>query len=340
MLLQCEIQDGDASGGAAAACSLRASTLESLFELNESCLTLFAEQARRAAARRCPARSPSSGGCWMPPAAAVRPAATTWCSMPGSPTRAAGSGRHPSRVPPRARRYFTVPGTAALVQAVCVFGWHLARCQGSAAQLLLGMPAPCVNVLAQRTLGQVRSLATAHPEWLRPRWLRQPRVWRELLAAARSDDPAGAVARPAARADPAGGRNARLRHGACAAAAALGPAAGARGPPAAIAATAGACGAALTNLQSQACPFLSDACLERQWIPGMERGKIQSEYHSRTMIMKQALLVIDAQESFRSRPYFNDAELPGFLRNTQSLIDRCQAQGIAGGADLPPRGRG
>ena len=44
--------------------------------------------------------------------------------------------------------------------------------------------------------------------------------------------------------------------------------------------------------------------------------------------MKQALLVIDAQESFRSRPYFNDAELPGFLANTQSLIDRCQAQGI------------
>jgi nicotinamidase-related amidase len=44
--------------------------------------------------------------------------------------------------------------------------------------------------------------------------------------------------------------------------------------------------------------------------------------------MKQALLVIDAQESFRSRPYFKDAELPGFLKNTQSLIDRCQAQGI------------
>ncbi|HEY2807965.1 MAG TPA: isochorismatase family protein [Steroidobacteraceae bacterium] len=44
--------------------------------------------------------------------------------------------------------------------------------------------------------------------------------------------------------------------------------------------------------------------------------------------MKQVLLVIDAQESFRSRPYFNDAELPGFLANTQLLIDRCQAQGI------------
>src|SRR5450432_2742116 len=44
--------------------------------------------------------------------------------------------------------------------------------------------------------------------------------------------------------------------------------------------------------------------------------------------MKQALLVIDAQESFRSRPYFSGDELPGFLANTQSLIDRCQFQGI------------
>ena len=35
----------------------------------------------------------------------------------------------------------------------------------------------------------MRSLAAAHPEWLRPRWLRHPRVWRELLAAARIEDP-------------------------------------------------------------------------------------------------------------------------------------------------------
>ena len=44
--------------------------------------------------------------------------------------------------------------------------------------------------------------------------------------------------------------------------------------------------------------------------------------------MKQALLIIDAQESFRARPYFRADELPGFLYNTQSLIDRCQERGI------------
>jgi nicotinamidase-related amidase len=44
--------------------------------------------------------------------------------------------------------------------------------------------------------------------------------------------------------------------------------------------------------------------------------------------MKQALIVVDVQESFRSRPYFRDEELPGFLRNVQSLINRCRARGI------------
>ena len=44
--------------------------------------------------------------------------------------------------------------------------------------------------------------------------------------------------------------------------------------------------------------------------------------------MKQALIVIDVQESFRQRPYFREQDLPEFLSNMQSLIDRCQARGI------------
>jgi nicotinamidase-related amidase len=38
--------------------------------------------------------------------------------------------------------------------------------------------------------------------------------------------------------------------------------------------------------------------------------------------MRQALIVIDVQESFRYRPYFESDGLPGFLANVQSLIDR------------------
>jgi nicotinamidase-related amidase len=44
--------------------------------------------------------------------------------------------------------------------------------------------------------------------------------------------------------------------------------------------------------------------------------------------MKTALLVIDVQESFRHRPYWRAEELPAFLANTQSLIDRCRARDI------------
>ena len=43
---------------------------------------------------------------------------------------------------------------------------------------------------------------------------------------------------------------------------------------------------------------------------------------------KRALLVIDVQESFRHRPYWQGEELPGFLINTQSLIDRCRERGV------------
>ena len=44
--------------------------------------------------------------------------------------------------------------------------------------------------------------------------------------------------------------------------------------------------------------------------------------------MKQALIVIDVQESFRQRPCWHGNELPAFLRNVHSLIDLCQTRRI------------
>jgi nicotinamidase-related amidase len=44
--------------------------------------------------------------------------------------------------------------------------------------------------------------------------------------------------------------------------------------------------------------------------------------------MKQALIVIDVQESFRRRPYWRGDELPAFLQNLQSLVDLASARGI------------
>jgi nicotinamidase-related amidase len=41
-----------------------------------------------------------------------------------------------------------------------------------------------------------------------------------------------------------------------------------------------------------------------------------------------ALLVIDAQESFRHRPYFSEAELPAYLSQQQALIDGAMRAGM------------
>jgi nicotinamidase-related amidase len=49
----------------------------------------------------------------------------------------------------------------------------------------------------------------------------------------------------------------------------------------------------------------------------------------KTATRKTALLVIDVQESFRSRPYWQPEELPAFLANTQRLIDACVERGVA-----------
>jgi nicotinamidase-related amidase len=43
---------------------------------------------------------------------------------------------------------------------------------------------------------------------------------------------------------------------------------------------------------------------------------------------KTALLVIDVQESFRARPYWQPEELPAFLANTQRLIDGFGERGV------------
>jgi nicotinamidase-related amidase len=41
-----------------------------------------------------------------------------------------------------------------------------------------------------------------------------------------------------------------------------------------------------------------------------------------------ALLVVDVQESFRSRPYWHDLEVPRFINRQQALIDGARAAGI------------
>ena len=41
-----------------------------------------------------------------------------------------------------------------------------------------------------------------------------------------------------------------------------------------------------------------------------------------------ALIVVDAQESFRQRPYWSDADAPAFLAGLQTLVDGAKARAI------------
>jgi hypothetical protein len=188
MLLQCEIHDGETPGASAG--WVRADIRESLLELNEACFALLAEQARATpnlALAACAEQWRTldaegrrrAAGCHYLVFDLGFADARRWLE-PAAGTTAAGVGAP----------YFTVAGAASLAQAVAMLGWHLAHCHGTAARLLLGMSAPCVAALTASTLGQVRTRAASHPQWLRPRWLRAPRVWSELLAAAGKDDAA------------------------------------------------------------------------------------------------------------------------------------------------------
>jgi nicotinamidase-related amidase len=44
--------------------------------------------------------------------------------------------------------------------------------------------------------------------------------------------------------------------------------------------------------------------------------------------MKTCLVLIDAQESFRHRPYFTSTDLPAYLAAQNALIDGCVAAGV------------
>ena len=44
--------------------------------------------------------------------------------------------------------------------------------------------------------------------------------------------------------------------------------------------------------------------------------------------MQTALLLVDIQESFRHRPYWQDEHLAAFLERTNALIDGCAARGV------------
>src|SRR6266480_2850650 len=177
MLLQCETDDGARGAGwGLAERWLHRETLESLVELNELCLALFAEQA---AVRTAQASLllPQVGELWRVLDAPARRRAAAcpyllvdagfadplrWRQPAPLGVGDAGEAAYGT--------FFTVAGATEVARLVFTYAWHLARSQSAAARLLLGMSAPCAALIGHHSLRQIHALAETHQAWLKPRW--------------------------------------------------------------------------------------------------------------------------------------------------------------------------
>ncbi|HJS91306.1 MAG TPA: hypothetical protein VJ738_15180 [Steroidobacteraceae bacterium] len=176
------------------ACWLRREMLESLTEVNHRCLGLLAEQAltpgpqSEAALRQV-------GELWraLDERARWQAAACPYLMVDaffGEPqrwqgVRAARVGDGPGA--PYAS-FFTVPQTVAVARMVFVFAWSLVVSHAAGARLVLGIHPQCASLLGACTVAQVHELAERYSGWLRPRWLKRARLWRQMLVAAAEGD--------------------------------------------------------------------------------------------------------------------------------------------------------
>jgi hypothetical protein len=173
---------------------LRRETLESLTEVNHRCLGLLAEQALTLAPQSQPALR-QVGELWraLDERARWQVAACPYLMVDaffGEPQRwqwvrgprvGDGSGE------PYAS-FFTVPQTVAVARMVFVLAWSLVIGHSAGARLILGIHPQCASLLGACTVTQVHELAERYSGWLRPRWLKRVRLWRQMLVAAADGD--------------------------------------------------------------------------------------------------------------------------------------------------------
>jgi hypothetical protein len=83
---------------------------------------------------------------------------------------------------------FVGQGAGDFIRRVLMLGWHLSRANRQLARVVLGMwPGVALRIAALR-LQDLDWVAQHRPGWVRPRWEKQPRIWRHLLLAARDPD--------------------------------------------------------------------------------------------------------------------------------------------------------
>jgi hypothetical protein len=176
-------------------CWLRRETLEDLTDVNYGCLGLFAEQVLASGPNGPPALR-QIGELWrsLGERARRQAAACPYLLIDasfGDPQRwrwLGGSRIADGSAPPPSPAFFTVPQTAAVARTVFVYAWSLVGRHPDGARLILGIHPHCASLLRACTVPQVHELAERHAGWLRPRWLKRLRLWREMLVAAAQDD--------------------------------------------------------------------------------------------------------------------------------------------------------
>ncbi len=165
-----------------------------LTELNAECLRLLALRADGAADADLPPLLTALRDSWAAlPADAVRRLAAAPFSLFD-----AGLSAAPRWLEGRVRgvhdqqrcgpAFFDGPAARSITRRMLVYGWHLARSRPRAACLVFGATLGAVESLAACSLSALDAAADRNAELLRPRWATQPIFWRELLAAATTDD--------------------------------------------------------------------------------------------------------------------------------------------------------
>lgn len=191
------------------ACWLRREMLEALAEVNHRCLALLAEQALDPGNQALGASALGSHVPGIQAQPVLRQVGELWRALDersrwqaaacpfllvdacfGDPQRWQWLSGARVGDPPSApyASFFTVPQTAAVARTVFVYAWSLVVNHSAGARLILGIHPHCASMLGSCTVSQVHELAERGSGWLRPRWLKRVRLWRQMLVAAAEDD--------------------------------------------------------------------------------------------------------------------------------------------------------
>jgi hypothetical protein len=174
-------------------------SMEAVAEINAQCLDFLCQLAAGPAtgicARRMPEMFVGQVDAWraLSPAARVQLAASPYLLVEAGFDDAARWALPARRMvqdlaPVQREPVFSGPDSEVFIRSVLVLGWHLARANRQLARVMLGMSPACAVRVAALKLRDLDWVVVNHPGWVRPRWERQPRVWRHLLGAALDSD--------------------------------------------------------------------------------------------------------------------------------------------------------